>query len=661
MQILKHVFVVVLAATLVACGGGGGSSGTSTGSVSSSSGSGTSGSSTSGSGVSGVSSSPTLVISINNASGSAVTTIAVGGGFVARALVKDASGVAVSGKLVTFSLNSGLALLSPATALTDASGVAQVAISPSSVGAVGADTLLATATVNSQSVSGNTDFSVSATSLTLSAISVGSASLASGGNTTLQVTALVGGSASAFPVNVSFGASCGKINGTAGTVGATTNGSGLAAASYDAVQSDGSLCSGVVAITASSAGAAVQTKNITVAAPVANAVTFAGATPLQIFVAGSGAIEQSVAKFKVLSSAGTALAGVGVTISIVTNPGGVGLNASGSAAAVTATTNSLGEASVSVFSGTIPGPVKVRTALTSTPGVFAESQNLTVASGPPSQRFMSLSATVFNIEGQNIDGTSSVLTARIADRQGNAVEDGTVVNFVAEAGQVAVSCATSRGADGISKCSVDFQSQNPRPAGGRVSVLAFTEGTKDYTDNNFNNKYDAGDTLVNIGDAYRDDNENGVWDAGEFVVPRAGTTACTGSGEPFPGKANTCDTNLSTTVRQQLVILYSSTKPFFEVTTFDTSVLQFKLRSLDNLLLPMPSGTIVSASATGGTCAVAAVFGGLVPNVNPGLNPAADLATSHLVSLSTCASGNRIQVSITVPSGLVTNALFTIP
>ena len=659
MQILKHVFAVLLAATLMACGGGGGSAGT----TSSSSTSGSTTTTTATTTTTSTISTPTLVVGIYNSSNVAVNRIALGGGFVARATVRDAASAVVVGKLVTFTLNGSIASLTPATAITNALGVAEVAIAPSSVSAIGAATLSAAATVNSVAVTGAIDFSVSATSLALSGLALGSVTLPSGGNTTVRVTALIGGvAASAVPVNVGFSASCGKINNadtSAGPVSVTTDGSGVASAIYDSVKPDGTLCAGAVTITASSAGATAATTGATVAAPIANAVTFVSATPAQIFVAGSGAVEQSVARFKVLSS-GVPLTGQNVTFSIVTNPGGVGLGTSGSTTPVTASTDAAGEATVAVYSGTIPGPVKVRAALTSNAAVFAESQNLTVASGPPSQRFMSLSVGTFNIEGQNRDGTSTPLTVRLADRQGNAVADGTVVNFVAEGGQVAVSCATAR-VSGISQCSVDFASQNPRPAGGRVSVLAFTEGTKDYVDNNSNNSFDAGDTLVNIGDAYRDDNENGTWDTGEFVVQRGGALTCTGAGEPFPGKVNTCDTKLSTTVRQQAVILYSSSNPVLSVTSFNAGGLAFRLRSADNLLLPMPAGTSITASATGGTCVVAAVFGSTVPNINPGTVPTADLSTGHFVSLSTCASGNTVQVTISTPSLLVSNLLFTVP
>lgn len=655
MKILKYALGLLLAATLAACGGGGGSAGTTT-----TGGGGTTAPDGGGSSATGTA---TLTVGIYNASNVKVTSIALGGGYVARATVLNASGAAAVGKLVTFSVNGSIATLTPLTALTNASGIAEVAIAPSSVSAIGAATLLASATIDAVSISGEVDFSVSATSLTLSALTLGASSLASGANTTLQVTALVGGvPASAVPVNIGFSASCGRVNGvdtSAAPVSVTTNGAGVANAVYDSVRADGTLCDGAVTITASSAGAAAQVANATIASPVANAVTFMSATPEKIFVAGSGAAEQSVVKFKVLSS-GVPLPGEELTFSIVTNPGGVGIGVSGSLANVTATTNALGEASVAVYSGTIPGPVKVRAALTATPAVFSESQNLTVASGPPSQRFMSLSVSTFNIEGWGVDGSNTTFTVRLADRQGNAVDDGTVVNFVAEGGQVAVSCATARVA-GISQCSVDFQSQNPRPAGGRVSVLAFTEGTKDYQDNNFNNVFDGGDALVLIGDAYRDDNENGVFDTGEFAVPRGGSTACVSAGWPFPSKTNTCDTNLSTTVRQQAVILFSSSQPTLSVTTLDASSIAFRLRSFHNPLLPMPAGTTISAEASGGDCAVDKIFGTTVANISPSPDPAEDLSTSHLVTLKTCASGNVVAIKVTSPGGLATETLYTIP
>ena len=374
-QSMKVLCGVLLAAMMAACGGGGGSAGTTSGTGGSSGGSG------------GTATAPTVTVSVVNGAGTATSGITVGGSYAAQAVVKDAAGAAVANRLVTFELsNTAIATLTPATALTNASGVAQVAIAPASITAIGATTLTASAVVGSATVTGQTDFAVSTSSLSLSAIALGATSLASGGNTSLSVTASIDGvPTTGVPVNISFTASCGRINGGGTTFSTTTNGSGVASSVYSAVAADGSLCSGPVTLTASSPGATARTATVTVAVPVANAITFVSATPAQIFVAGSGALEQSVVKFKVLAGS-TALPNVSVRFSLLVNPGGVGLNASGATSDVTATTDAAGEASVSVFSGTIPGPVKVRASLVTDSSVFAETQNLSVSSGPPSQK-----------------------------------------------------------------------------------------------------------------------------------------------------------------------------------------------------------------------------------------------------------------------------------
>jgi hypothetical protein len=647
----------------VACGGGGGSSGAGTGGSGSGAGTGT------GTGTGGTTTTPVGALSVRifNSGGAPVTNVDGSGGFTARATVTDGSGAPVASKLVTFSLvDTALATITPAngTALTNGSGVAQVTIAPSSLSAVGATTITANATVGTTALSASLDFGVSASNLTLSAITAGSTALASGGNTSLSVTANVNGSpATSTPVNVSFGTSCGRINGGGTSASTTTNGSGVAGATYTAVAQDGSLCSGTVTITASAPGATAQTVNLTVAAATANAITYAGASPTQIFVQGTGAFEQSILTFRVLSGT-TALANQSVTFSLVTNPGGVGLNAAGSTAPVTVTTDANGDARVNVFSGTIPGPVQVRAELANNASVFVLSSNFTVASGPPSQRFMSLSVSTFNIEAAETDGISTTLTVRLADRQGNAVQNGTVVNFTAEGGQVGSSCQTVI-VGGISSCQVTFTSQNPRPVDGRVSVLAYTNGTKDYVDVNGNNTFDAGDTLVNIGDPYRDDNENGVFDAGEFVITRGGSAACASAGEPFPSRANTCDALLATTVRQQTVILFSSSNPDLFNVTATTSSVNFELGSRPYPLLPMPLGTTVAASvndttpANGLTCAVTRTVGTTVANASPGTLASANLRSSHSVALSGCANGDQVFIDIKAPGGLVTT--FTIP
>ena len=632
--------------------------------------------------------SPTLSVDVYKASdlNTKVYAVSYSEAYVVRATLTDASGAVVPNTLVSFDMGAYTnAIVSPASLVTNTSGVATVSLAPASISAVGGGTVKASATVGGASVTNQTSFNVAATNVSLGAIVVGdgtpaAASLASAGNTSLALTVSVGTPsvvASGVPIAVAYSASCGRINGSSLSASTTTNGSGVANASYEAVNSDGTLCSGTVSLTATSAGATSVVKTLTVAAATANAITFVSTgTASQIFVTGSGALEQYVAKFKVLSGV-VPMSNQSVTFSLLVNPGGVGLGSTGSTTNVVGTTNITGDVEVSIFAGTLPGSVKVRAALTLTPLVFAETQNLTVASGPASQRFMSLSVEKFNIEGWAIDGTTTKLTARVADRQGNAVADGTVVNFTAESGQVAYSCSTKQ-VNLISSCSVDFQSQNPRTADGRVSVLAFLEGTADYTDTSGNNRYDAGtDTLVKIGDAYRDDNENGIYDPGEFVITRGGSVACASVGRPFPSRLDTCDTSLATTVRQQAVILYSSSTPTLVVTTpISKSGISFTLNSFDNSLLPMPAGTTVTAQASGQSisggstvsCSVDKVFGGTVANVTPGLL-GVNLGTQHTVTLKDCVSSaavnalsiNSVAVTIKAPSGLETIFTYVIP
>jgi hypothetical protein len=610
---------------------------------------------------SGQSNAPVMTVQVFNSANVAVANVKFGDGNYVKATLKDGAGAPIANRLVNFSLSSALATLSSPTALTNAQGQAQVSISPATVSTVGAATVTAQALDGTITVNASTDFAVAAANISLSAITLGSKNLSQGGNTSVVVTATSNGSPAAG-VNVSFSADCGSI---ANLI--TTDGNGLANATYSAVKVGGGSCSGVVTLSASAVGTPIQKASLTVAAPVANAINFVSAAPSQIYVKGSGATENSIVQFKVLDSTGAPMPNVDVAISLTINPGGVGLGATGVTTPTVVTTDVNGIATINVFSGTIPGPVEVKASLVSSPNVFTTSKNLTVASGPPSQSNFSLSVSVFNIEGWNVDGSSTSLTVRVADRQGNPVPDGTVINFTTEGGQVVPSCATTK-ASGIAQCTVAFISQNPRPAGGRVSVLAYAEGLKQFTDANGNNAYDPGtDTIFDQGDAYRDDNENGSYDLGEFVIPKGGNVACAGVGGSFPSRANTCtgSSSLATTVRQQAVILFSSSGAIISLVRAPTNaaVTSFtvKLNSADNPLLPMPSGTTVSATAQASTCTVGSNTNPVVGNVaaHPG-SPGEDLGTTTSIGLTGC-SGTVVTVKATSPGGVVTALDVVVP
>ena len=644
MSIYKTIFGLILTAMLGACGGGGGNPGTTGSEVANQS---AAGSNTNASpGTPNNLSAPTLSVEIVNSSGNAVSEIGLSGSY-AKATLLDSNNNRIAKKLVNFSLNSNLASLASKTALTDANGVATVGISSAIGSSAGAGTLTVNANVSNETLSASTDFSFVGAAISLPSFTAGNKSLASGGNTTLSISANIDGApAGAIPVNITLTASCGTINGSAESVGITTTGAGVATANYSAIGTDGTPCSGSVNLGASSVAASAEPLTITIAPPVATSVVYVSSTLNDIYVAGTGAPLDSVLTFKVLTSIGSASPNTKVNFAIPITPGGVTLSpASG-------TTDNSGLVTVKATAGTIPGPLKVRATIDS--GAFAESQNLTVASGPPSQRYMSVSVSTFNIEGENLDGIPATITVRLADRQGNPVQDGTVVNFTASGGQIASSCATTK-VDGISECAVIWKSQNPRPANGRVAILAYAVGTKDYLDLNKDNTFNGSDTLIQMGDPFRDDDESGDYSAinDRFSIPLEGTSACTGFGEPVPAIENTCNSNLATIVRQQVILMNASSNPLtptFAIT--DHSTISFDLVSADHANIPMPAGTSITAvvlSAANDSCSIKSLLPATVANTSPGYVPAAKVKSNHIISTSNCAAGDKIGITITSP------------
>ncbi len=592
------------------------------------------------------------------------TSVTSSTGVWAQAKVTDASGNAVSGRLVSFGLSTALATLSPTTALTDSNGVARVGISAVS-GVVGAGTLTASASVSGVAVSSTSDFAYTGDTVVLSGIAPGSSTISSGGNTSLSLTAsLSSGGTITTPANVTLTASCGSINGSNGSVGVTTTGSGSLVATYTAVQPNGNPCIGVVQIGATSGTASASPLQITVSPPVASTVTYVSATLNQIYIGGAGNPTISTLTYKVLTATGSPSQNTLVDFSIQANPGGVMLDRT------SAYTDSTGLVTVTITSGTIPGPLKVRATIDGST-TYTDSQNLTVASGPPSQRFMSVSVSTFNIEGQNIDGTPTTITVRLADRQGNPVVNGTIVNFTAAGGQIPGSCATSVDSSGHSSCSVQWISQNYRPANGRVAILAYTAGTKDYLDNDYSNSYTLNDTLYEMGDIFRDDNEDGVWSSGEFRISLGGTFSATQSsqypwvggvcpavGEPYPSIPGTCTGLLPTLVRQQVIVMNSSSTPLISNNAVTNhSAISFDMVSLDKTNLPMPAGTTIAANVVsygGISCTVQAAYPSKVPNISPGTDPTFTIKTSHTVTTSGCSANDVIGITITSPSGVAT-------
>src|SRR6185369_7455384 len=92
---------------------------------------------------------------------------------------------------------------------------------------------------------------------------------------------------------------------------------------------------------------------------------------------------------------------------------------------------------------------------------------------------------------------------------------------------IGASCLTIGGI-----CTVPFYSADPRPSGGRVTILAYALGEETLIDNNGNNVYDTGDTFIDKSpDIFRDDNENLAWNTGEPCIGPNTNLSCSTPGD----------------------------------------------------------------------------------------------------------------------------------
>ena len=654
---VKNILSVVsalLIVTLAGCGGGGGSGGTPTsGAGSSSSTSSSSSSATS----TAVIAAPSVAVEIRDSNN--VVTSSIGGSGISSASAKllDAGGKPVVGRLVTFTADAALVRLSPASGavLSDANGVASIQISPLSFLAAGAGSIRATALFDTVSVSGSKDFQVAAANLALRSLNVGTTSLAAFGNRAISVQVAANGAPVTSPVQVAFTASCGSVS----PASVSTDGAGNAVTSYKA---DVIACAGTnVTISASSVGATSLSGQIAVLSTVPTNIQFVSTAPALIYLRDSGAATQAVVTFKVVDSNGNAQPNQALVMSLVNAGPGVSLDVLGASGQVTKTSDSAGNVSVAVFSGTVPTPVQVRAALVANTLVSTTSGILTVASGRPVQKAASIASEKFSLEGLELDGETSVITLSLADRQGNPVPDGTVVNFVSQSGVMIPAVCVIAG--GTSQCKSTIRSSGTRPPNGMVSILAYVQGEEDFDDANRNNVYDAGEPFTDLGNAYRSDANrlqppilnsfprNFSFRQGlDFSVPRAGNATCAG-GES--GVANTCDGvwGANEVRKQQLVIFagsdaYAGTPSFGTTTGTGTStfVSGFSVDIFDINRNSLPTGTLITAEKGSGSddCSVKKSFPSVVPNT---FDP-----TNVQVDLEKCRIGDAIDLRITTPA-----------
>ncbi len=245
---------------------------------------------------------------------------------------------------------------------------------------------------------------------------------------------------------------------------------------------------------------------VTVNPASAGSIEFTSATPTVIAIqgtGGSGLTETSEVVFTVKDDQGQVVANQNVDFSLNTTVGGITLNVS------SGVTDAAGAVKVIVNSGTVNTSVRVTATLTGT-SISTESVALAISTGLPDQNSFSISFGTLNPNTWGYNGVQIPITIFVADHFNNPAPDGTAVAFETEGGFIDGSCNTL-----VGSCTVNWVSSDPRPADGRVTILATAIGEEGFVDTNGNGRFDDGESFTDLPEAWRDDNENGVRDATE--------------------------------------------------------------------------------------------------------------------------------------------------
>lgn len=496
-SIVKWVVAIGVVTLITACGGGSDAGTSPFGGGSGSGGGGTGGGNTG---------TPTITLVLSS------TTVTAATPATATATVLNASGAAVVGQVVAFSTVSGLATFNATSGLTDASGKAVVAVYPAAGASSGADQVVAATTVNGAALTASQGFQLSSSTVTISSFmsDVGTNSLSAYGQT--NVTVSIGGAAAGTPVTVTISSVCVNKGKASLTPASATTTNGVATFTYKD-QGCGATDSADSLQAALTGSAATANLSLKLTSPLASSLSFVSASPEVIYLKGSGFTESSTVTFRVVDVAGNPLPNQAVTLTATTQAGGLSLDPASIAGPKLSDSN--GRVSAIVNSGTVPTPVRVQASVTvGSTTISTVSSSLSVAVGLPAQLNFSLSQGTLNIEGFDIDGTPNTYNIIASDRLSNPVPAGTSINFVAEGGQVEGIKQIAL-VSGLARTTANFVSASPRPANGRITIVAYALGEESFIDANGNNVYDCGESFQDLGDIYIDRAFNGLFDSAD--------------------------------------------------------------------------------------------------------------------------------------------------
>ncbi|QXX85383.1 hypothetical protein J7649_08030 [Acinetobacter lwoffii] len=584
-------------------------------------------------------------------------------GVSAQVKVTDQSGKGISGALVTFTVTGGVVLgSSNGAVLTNTNGEASISVKPENLNTNGAYQISAVADFDGTEASTPAlNFSLQATNIILVDLTAASTQLESGGSTNITLkTQDANTKVNQNNVNVEFTAPCGKFE--PATV--VSSNQGNVTTTYKAIGTDGKLCTGTQKISATGLNIPEVGIDVRIKALEANSLVYTS-NKVNLGIRKSGSASSGQIEFTLYAN-GVPIADQDVLIEKVQAPEDLSFVSFGNQNNKTIKSDSNGKVIVNLYPGDKPGPVEIRATLVSDKNVSAVSKNVSVSIGRVTQDGLSLSVSKNSLQNV-IDGDTATITARMVDRTRNPVPDGTVISFVSEGGKVEPNCSTVQGV-----CSVTLTTQEPRPLDNRVTVLAYVEGDKSFTDLDGDNLYTKGvDRLLsNIGSFFRDDNEDNQYNKdygiGEFLYNRAvlgNKATCAPSTIRQPNIADTCDDNLDTVIRQQLLFAFAENTPTFTNVKASGSLLSFNMYGNSAQSVPMPTGTTISvtpedntkannlsctAELATGSSPVANVFDLLTPSTFKNSNQ-----SYYGYRLKECAVGDTLKVSVSSPDSKV--------
>ena len=584
-------------------------------------------------------------------------------GVSAQVKVTDQSGKGISGALVTFTVTGGVVLgSSNGAVLTNTNGEASISVKPENLNTNGAYQISAVADFDGTEASTPAlNFSLQATNIILVDLTAASTQLESGGSTNITLkTQDANTKVNQNNVNVEFTAPCGKFE--PATV--VSSNQGNVTTTYKAIGTDGKLCTGTQKISATGLNIPEVGIDVSIKALEANSLVYTS-NKVNLGIRKSGSASSGQIEFTLYAN-GVPIADQDVLIEKVQAPEDLSFVSFGNQNNKTIKSDSNGKVIVNLYPGDKPGPVEIRATLVSDKNVSAVSKNVSVSIGRVTQDGLSLSVSKNSLQNV-IDGDTATITARMVDRTRNPVPDGTVISFVSEGGKVEPNCSTVQGV-----CSVTLTTQEPRPLDNRVTVLAYVEGDKTFTDLDGDNLYTKGvDRLLsNIGSFFRDDNEDNQYNKdygiGEFLYNRAvlgNKATCAPSTIRQPNIADTCDDNLDTVIRQQLLFAFAENTPTFTNVKASGSLLSFNMYGNSAQSVPMPTGTTISVTPEDNTkannlsCTVELATGSSpVANVFDLLTPSTFKNSNQSYygyRLKECAVGDTLKVSVSSPDGKV--------